>query len=109
MSENTEGILSGSGEPLQITDIPNAAPEPGSIEALEGSARSLGRFLPRVGDFAIIDGQLVRITVFDIGANLFTATAKVGRSTNRLTGHISNTRFEPLSGDGSHTVGTEGL
>lgn len=108
--DETEGVLSGSGDSHQTHDIPNAvAPTPGSIEDLEGSTRSLGRYLPSVGDRAILDGQLVEIVTFDTAANLFTAEVQVGRSVNRITGHISNTRFEPLSGDGTHTVTGDGL
>lgn len=108
VNESTEGVLSGSGDPHQTHETPNAAPSPDSIEVLEGSTRSIGRYLPNVGDRCVMDGQLVEITTFDTAANLFTAEMQVGRSTNRITGHISNTRFEPLS-DGAHVISTDGL
>lgn len=104
----TEGVLSGSGDPHQTHDIPNAAPASDPIEVLEGSTRSIGRYLPKAGDRCVVDGSLVEITTFDTAANLFTAEMQVGRSINRITGHISNTRFEPLS-DGAHVISTDGL
>lgn len=103
-----EGVVSGSDDPSQTHEIPNAAPAPGSIESLEGGTRSLGRYLPNAGDRCVMDGQLVEIVTFDTAANWFTAEAQVGRSVNRISGHISNTRFEPLT-DGTHVITTEGL
>lgn len=95
-----EGILSGSGDSSQTNDTPNAVAAPGTTAGLEGSStRSIGRYLPTVGDRCVIEGQLVEIVTFDTAANLFTAEMQVGRSVNRVTAHISNTRFEPLDGD----------
>lgn len=105
--ESSDGVFSGSGDSHQSHETPNAV-VPGSIEDLEGSTRSIGRFLPSVGDHCIVDGQLVEITTFDTAANLFTAEMQVNNSVNRVTGHISNTRFFPLE-NGRQVVTTDGL
>lgn len=103
-----EGVYSGDGVSAREFPHAQAAPPEGSIDDLAGASSLRQAYRPKAGDRCVVDGVLAEIVTYDEAANLYSAERQVGNSIDRVTDHISNARFEPLS-DGSHVISTDGL
>lgn len=101
------GIVAGNGVTNESPVEPAQPPAEGSLDDLSGGARSLA-YHPQLGDKCVIDGQLATLVAYDEAANVYTAERLVGNSMDRVTGHITGTRFEGLQ-DGNHVISSDNL
>lgn len=70
--------------------------------AISGKTGGASSFEPKAGDRVLVNGQIAELTAYSRESDIFTAIARAGNGTDRVTGHISNTRIEPLNNGGTN-------